>query len=123
MHGDAHAGNVWEGPEGIGLVDWQVLQRGHWSLDVAYHIAAALDIEDRRTHERALLAHYCDALAEHGGDRIDAETAFAQYRAAFPYGLLLWGITRRVEPAIVRRFVQRLGTAADDHGSFALLGF
>ncbi|AIT80553.1 hypothetical protein JI59_12590 [Novosphingobium pentaromativorans US6-1] len=122
IHGDCHAGNVFEGPEGIGLIDWQVLQRGHWSLDVAYHIAAALEIADRREHERDLLRHYCDRLAQHGGEPLDFEAAFAAYRAAFPYGLLLWGITRRVEPAIVHRFVQRLGTAAADHDSLGLLG-
>lgn len=122
VHGDAHAGNVWEGPEGVGLVDWQVLQRGHWSLDVAYHMAAALEIADRRAHERALLAHYLDRLAAHGGVAPAFDAAFDQYRAAMPYGLFLWGITRRVEPGIVFRFVQRLGTAADDHESFRALG-
>lgn len=122
VHGDAHAGNLWEGSEGIGLVDWQVLQRGHWSLDIAYHMAAALDIEDRRANERELLAWYLDRLGSHGGEPPEFADAFDQYRAAFPYGLLLWGVTRRVEPEIVRRFVKRLGTAAADHGSFAALG-
>ena len=122
VHGDCHAGNVFEAPDGIGLIDWQVLQRGHWSLDVAYHIAAALEIADRREHERELLTYYCERLAVHGGGKLEFEDAFAAYRAAVPYGLLMWGVTRRVEPAIVKRFVQRLGTAAQDHGSLELLG-
>jgi hypothetical protein len=122
IHGDAHAGNVWEGPEGIGLIDWQVLQRANWSLDVAYHMSAALDIEDRRANERDLLAHYLDRLAEHGGTPPDAETAWRLYREAVPYGLLMWGMTMRVEPHIIRQFVLRLGTAAADHDSFNLLG-
>lgn len=122
VHGDCHAGNVWEGPDGIGLVDWQVLQRGNWSQDVAYHIAAALSVEDRRAHERDLLAHYLDRLAAHGGTPPAFDKAWALYMAASPYGLLMWGITLRVEPAIVTQFVTRLGTAAADHGAFALLG-
>ncbi len=122
LHGDSHAGNVWEGSEGIGLVDWQVLQRGNWSIDVAYHIAAALDVEDRRRHERTLLAHYLDRLAAHGGTPPAFDEAWQLYRAASPYGLLMWGITLRVESHIVNQFVTRLGTAAADHDAFKLLG-
>ncbi|MFC6435459.1 hypothetical protein ACFQAQ_09885 [Novosphingobium resinovorum] len=28
IHGDAHAGNVFRTPEGMGVIDWQLLQRG-----------------------------------------------------------------------------------------------
>jgi hypothetical protein len=121
-HGDIHGGNVWEGPDGIGLVDWQVLQRGHWSMDVAYHIGAALDVEDRRRSERDLLRHYLDRLKAHGGAAIDFDEAWPQYQAAAPYGMFMWGITLRVEPPIIRQFVTRLGTAVADHKSFELLG-
>ena len=122
VHGDAHGGNVWEGPDGIGLVDWQVLQRGHWSQDVAYHIGAALDVEDRRRSERDLLRYYLERLKTHGGAEISFEEAWPQYQAAAPYGLFMWGITLRVEPPIIRQFVTRLGTAVADHDSFSLLG-
>jgi Phosphotransferase enzyme family len=123
VHGDSHGGNVYEtAGGGIGLIDWQVLQRGHWSIDVAYHMAAALDIEDRRTSEADLLDHYLDRLAAHGGKPPAREEAWRLYREAFPYGLLMWGMTQRVEPQIVNRFVARLGTAAMDHDSFGLLG-
>jgi hypothetical protein len=122
IHGDSHGGNVWEGPDGVGLIDWQVLQRGHWSIDVAYHMAAALDVEDRRRSERELLTHYLDCLARHGGTPPDPETAWGQYLAAAPYGFFMWGITLRVDPPIIRRFVTRLGLAVADHGSFELLG-
>ncbi len=50
------------------------------------------------------------------------DDAWALYRAASPYGLLMWGMTQRVEAPIVERFVTRLGTAAADHGAFRLLG-
>jgi hypothetical protein len=122
VHGDAHAGNVWEGPEGVGLVDWQVLQRGHWSMDVAYHIGAALDVEDRRKSEKDLLGYYLDRLEAHGGAKIAFEDAWPMYQAATPYGMFMWGITLRVDPPIIKRFVTRLGTAVADHGGFDLLG-
>lgn len=122
VHGDSHGGNVYESAEGIGLIDWQVLQRGHWSLDVAYHVAAALDIEDRRANERDLLDHYLDRLAAFGGKPPSREAAWQHHREAVPYGLMMWAMTQRVEAQIVNRFVARLGTAAMDHGSFALLG-
>lgn len=123
VHGDSHGGNVYQTAQGeIGLIDWQVLTRGHWSVDVAYHMAAALDIEDRRANERDLLDHYLDRLAAHGGEPPAREDAWRLYREAFPYGLLMWGMTQRVEPQIVNRFVGRLGTAAMDHDSFGLLG-
>jgi len=123
VHGDSHGGNVYETSDGaIGLIDWQVLQRGHWSVDVAYHMAAALDIEDRRAHEEALFDHYLDRLVAHGGKPPARPEAWRLYRESFPYGLLMWGMTQRVEPQIVNRFVARLGTAAIDHDSFASLG-
>ena len=44
IHGDAHVGNVFLDADGApALVDWQVVQRGHWGIDVGYHIASALD--------------------------------------------------------------------------------
>lgn len=123
VHGDSHGGNVYETSDGgIGLIDWQVLQRGHWSVDVAYHMAAALDIEDRRANEEALFDHYLDRLVAHGGKPPQRAKAWQLYRESFPYGLLMWGMTQRVEPQIVNRFVARLGTAATDHDSFAALG-
>jgi hypothetical protein len=122
IHGDCHGGNVYEHADGIGLIDWQVLQRGHWSIDVAYHIAAALDVEARRASERDLLAYYLERLAVHGGDVVPFDTAWEWYRQAVPYGMMMWGITVRVEPAIVNRFVTRLGTAVADHQSFDMLG-
>jgi aminoglycoside phosphotransferase (APT) family kinase protein len=122
IHGDAHAGNLYETAEGLpGLIDWQLVQRGHWALDVAYHIGAALAISDRERSERDLLRHYLDRLAHHGGRPPSYDAAWDDYRASFAYGYFLWGITQRVQPEIIREFVTRLGTAVATHESFALL--
>jgi hypothetical protein len=122
IHGDAHAGNLWEGPDGIGMVDWQVFQRNHWSIDVAYHIGAVLDVEERRQTEADLLDYYLERLALHGGRPPGLEDAWRQYQVALTYGYYMWAITQRVETPIVDQFVTRLGTAVADHGSLRLLG-
>ncbi|KMS51678.1 hypothetical protein V474_03340 [Novosphingobium barchaimii LL02] len=121
LHGDAHAGNIYRDAGGIGIVDWQIFQRGEWALDIAYHIAAIFSPEERRMHEGALLDFYRIRLAEMGGPEITAEAAWSRYRVALIYGYYLWSITQKVEPAITNLFVHRLGTAVDDLGSMELL--
>ncbi|TAL03085.1 MAG: aminoglycoside phosphotransferase family protein [Rhodospirillaceae bacterium] len=122
VHGDCHAGNIFWTADGPGLIDWQVLQQGGWALDVAYHIAAVLPIEVAETDERALLDHYIDAVRGFGGEALDRENAWTQYRMSAVYGYYLWAITRRVEPSIIKTFVGRLGASVARHGSFQLLG-
>jgi len=123
VHGDAHAGNMYHDAEGLlGLVDWQVLQKGSWAQAVAYHLSSVLTPEDRRQHERRLLEDYCHRLRAHGGIQIDSNSAWRNYRTAIAYGFYMWAITRKVEPTIINEFVYRLGTAADDLESFDLLG-
>lgn len=123
VHGDAHAGNVYREADGaLGLVDWQILQKGSWAMDVGYHLAAVLTPDDRRMHERHLLAEYCTLVKSLGGADIDCDAAWRSYRIAMIYGYFLWAITRKVEPEIINAFVHRLGTAADDLHSFDLLG-
>jgi hypothetical protein len=122
VHGDAHAGNVFETASGPGLIDWQLLQRGCWALDVAYHIAAVLTVEDRERSERRLLAHYLDRLTAHGAEPPQWDDAWLHYRLAMIYGYYLWGITQRVAEEVTVEFVRRLGSAAAAHDSFRLLG-
>jgi len=122
VHGDAHAGNIYRQADGkLGLVDWQILQKGSWAQDIAYQLAAVLTPEDRRAHERALLDDYRARLKALGGPDIDADTAWRSYRVAMVYGYYLWAITRKVEPEITDTFVYRLGTAVDDLDAFGLL--
>ena len=122
VHGDCHAGNLYQTPDGPGLIDWQLLQRGGWALDVAYHIAAVLPIEVAEREEWNLLADYLDRARGYGCDTPDFEIARDQYRTAVVWGYFLWSITRRVEPAIIDTFVHRLGSAVTRHQSYSLLG-
>lgn len=122
VHGDAHAGNVYRTAQGLlGIVDWQVLQKGEWAQDVAYHLAAVLTPEDRRANERRLLDHYLGKLKTLGGPAIDPEQAWTRYRAGMVYGYYLWAITRKVDPEVTNEFVRRLGLAVSDLDSFAVV--
>jgi hypothetical protein len=122
VHGDSHAGNIFRTTQGPGLIDWQVLQRGSWALDVAYHIAAVLPVELAERCERSLLKHYLTTVRGLGGKVPGDEEAWIAYRSAVVYGYFLWSITRRVDPAIINIFVQRLGAAVTRHDSYRLLG-
>jgi hypothetical protein len=122
VHGDAHAGNIFRTAQGSGLIDWQVLQRSGWAVDVAYHLCAVLPVDLAEKEERNLLNHYLDLARGHGLTLPDPEEAWLQYREAVMYGYYMWGITRRVAPDITIQFTDRLGRAVMRHDSFALLG-
>lgn len=122
IHGDAHAGNVFRTGQGMGVIDWQLLQRGGWALDVAYHLNAVLPTEVAEQEERRLLGEYLAMMRGQGVNLPDAEEAWMQYREAVTYGYYLWSITRRVDPPVIVQFVDRLGKAVMRHDSFGLLG-
>ncbi|WP_324696267.1 phosphotransferase [Novosphingobium aerophilum] len=122
VHGDAHAGNVFRLGGGVGLIDWQLLQRGGWALDVAYHVNAVLCVDVAEAEERRLLGEYLSMMRGHGLAMPGDEEAWRQYREAAIYGYYLWAITRRVDPPIIATFVDRLGKAVTRHESHALLG-
>jgi hypothetical protein len=122
VHGDAHAGNLFATADGQpGLVDWQVIQRTSWALDVAYHVGAVLEVEVRERAERDLLAHYLERLAAYGVDAPSWDDAWFRYRCDLVYGLYMWAVARLVDAPIVKEFVTRLGNAVAQHGSFELL--
>ncbi len=122
LHGDSHAGNIFRTAQGLGLIDWQVIQRGAWSLDVAYHLNAVLPVEVAEKDERRLLNDYLSRMRASGMDMPNDEDAWTQYREGVAYGLFMWAITRRVDPPIIHRFTDRLGKAAMRHDTFRLLG-
>ena len=121
VHGDCHAGNVFLTNEGPGFLDWQLIQRGGWALDVAYHINASLSVEVAEKEEAFLLHGYLDAARRLGANAPGPEEALTQYREALVYGYYLWAITRRVEPAITNLCNHRLGMAVTRHESYRLL--
>jgi hypothetical protein len=122
IHGDAHVGNVFLDAAGQpGLVDWQLVQHGHWSIDVGYHIASALEPADRAGAERDLLTHYLDRLRAEGVSPPPFADAWTEYRRGIAYGFFLWGITLYVKPDIIAALLRRLGTAALELESYKAL--
>jgi hypothetical protein len=116
MHGDCHVGNLWVDPSGQpSFVDWQMIQRGPWYLDVGYHIASTLDAAERRANEDDLLRHYLDALGSGGVEVPPWDSARDAIRRGILEGFFLWAITLKVDPPITTRLLERLGTAAADH--------
>ena len=122
LHGDVHAGNLYWTQDGPGFTDWQLVSRGDWAFDVAYHIAAVLPVEIAEREERRLLDHYLDTVRSLGGQAPDRESAWADYRMAPPYGFYHWAITQRVVPEITNEFTRRLGASLMRHESYKLLG-
>ena len=96
-------------------MDWQLVQRGPWYIDVGYHVASSLSVEDRRTSERDLLEQYLNGLSAKCVDVPSSEEAWFGFRCGIVYGLYLWSITQKVKPEITAVLLGRLGTAAMDH--------
>jgi aminoglycoside phosphotransferase (APT) family kinase protein len=121
IHGDAHVGNMYLSSDGRpSLVDWQLVQRGPWYLDVGYHLASTLTVQDRRRTERDLVRRYLDRLTANGVAAPDERSAWNALRRGFVHGFFLWGITVYVDPPITSALLERLGTAVDDHGGLRL---
>jgi hypothetical protein len=123
IHGDPHSGNGYLNAEGqSGWLDWQIAQRGHWSVDVAYHLGTVLTVEDRRTHEIELLRHYLSELERHGVAAPPFDEAWERYALGFTWGYFLWAITSVSSREVVLLHIPRLGAALNDHNTFERLG-
>jgi aminoglycoside phosphotransferase (APT) family kinase protein len=123
LHGDAHVGNVFlDSQLRPSLLDWQCVRRGHWSIDIGYHIASALETSDREKNERDLLVHYLEQLRANGVDAPRWDEAWDEYRKGIVFGLYMWAVTLLVDPEITTTLLQRLGAAAAMHDSFGAVG-
>jgi hypothetical protein len=123
IHGDAHVGNLYlDGAGRPSFLDWQLVQRGPWYLDVGYHIGSTLTVEDRRRTEQDLLRHYLDRLRAAGVQAPSWDEAWLGLRLGIVHGFYLWSITQLVDPKVTAELQRRLGTAAADHESFSALG-
>jgi hypothetical protein len=123
IHGDTHIGNVFLDENARpSFLDWQLVQRGMWYIDVGYHIASALTVDDRRRCEDDLLRHYLEQLASGGVTPPDWEAARVGVRRGMVHGFFLWAITCKVAPPIIASLLHRLGTAVADHDAFASVG-
>jgi hypothetical protein len=122
-HSDVHLKNWYVTDSGaMALSDWQCTSQGHWGRDFGYALATSLTIEDRRTWERDLLAHYLDRLHAAGGPKVDLDEGWLHYRRQLMSALTWWTITYNPAPGMpdmqpmetASEFVKRLATAIDD---------
>ncbi len=120
LHGDPHIGNTYLLPDGeVGFLDWQVLRRGNWSLDLGYFLQGALTTADRRVHEDALLVEYRDALGLPAAELPDLDEIRLRYRASVAHGLCTWLATASAgelwqRPDIALALAQRYSMAYGD---------
>ncbi|MCB0942681.1 MAG: phosphotransferase [Mycobacterium sp.] len=120
LHGDPHIGNTYVLPDDtVGFLDWQMVRRGNWSLDLGYFLQGALTIEDRRSAERDLVEEYRSALDLPAAELPSADEVWLRYRASVAHGLAIWIATLSGGDAwqradICLAFAQRYGAAFVD---------
>ncbi len=125
LHGDLHGGNIFYESNGRpGFLDWQLCFAGNYAHDMSWIIVTALDVPQRRTHERDLVRHYLDALRAHHGEAPAFEDAWLSYRQNMAHAVASYGAVPRDmgAPDIVERSAERVFHAALDHDVLEALG-
>jgi hypothetical protein len=127
-HGDVHLKNwyIRQRPD-MGLSDWQALNRGHWSRDLAYVVATSLSTEDRRNWEQELIRFYLDCQLAAGAPPVSFDTAWTNYRQQLFGALAFWTQTMaptknmpEMQPKeTTLPFIRRLAHAIDDLDSLS----
>ena len=124
-HGDAHPGNVYFRNAEAGLLDWQFVRRGHPGRELAYTLITSMNPADRQTHQRDLLDHYRQALADAGGQDLDPDQLWDRYRTGALYAYVASSITAGMggmqAEDIAVEGVRRAVAALDDLDTIALL--
>jgi hypothetical protein len=119
LHGDPHIANTYLLPEGPGgFLDWQLVVKGRWAHDLTYLIVTGLSTDERRAHERELIAFYLEALRRQGVETPPTlSEAWLRYRQAAIWGLVIgWLITptENYGEAITAANLARLVAAVED---------
>lgn len=121
--GDCHQGNTYILPDGQRLwLDWQLVRRGRPWRDVTYFMIGALTVEERRHHERDMLAYYRDRLIATGASNvINLDEIWEHYRRWVIYGIQAWVANMDHWGQNGLPMNERFFTAAEDLGSWKLL--
>jgi hypothetical protein len=125
VHFDATINNAYLDPQtgDPRFCDWQCACIGPFMLDVPYHIAGALSVEDRRKHEKNLFAHYLAALKAKGGPAYTVEELWLDYRCHEMGMGWLWCTCSYLmqPPETVAAMTERHATAVADHNTLEAL--
>lgn len=88
LHGDSHPGNTFFRNGRAGLLDWQVVRRGHPARDLSYTLVLGMATADRQAIERDLLDVYRQAFAASAGTDLDGDELWTRYRQAVAYAFV-----------------------------------
>jgi len=125
LHGDVHVANSYVLPQGGGgLLDWQLMRKGCWAHDVTYLIVTALEPDERRKHERDLIAHYLAALSRLGVEPPGLDEAWLLHRQNAIWGVMMWLLTPTplYDRERLTRLLQRERAAVEDLETLRALG-
>ena len=92
VHGDYRLDNLLfppGGQPGVVAVDWQTLSLALPARDLSYFLGTSLTVEDRRAHERDLVAAYHRALTAYGVEDYSLEDCWDDYVFAMVQGPLV----------------------------------
>lgn len=129
LHGDYRLDNLTAHP-GTGevrAVDWQTLSLGLPARDLAYLISTGMTPENRRRHERDLVAAYHRGLRAHGVTDHDLDTCWHDYRLAMVQAALVpvlgcaYGTRTDRGDRMFATMVERGCTAMQDHRTLDLI--
>jgi hypothetical protein len=122
--GDCHQGNTYILPGGDRLwLDWQLVRRGRPWRDLTYFVVGALTIEERRHHHKDMVRQYREHLIATGAQGVPSfEDAWEQTRLWVMYGIQAWVANLDAWGQNGVPMNDRFFTAAEDYGTWQLLG-
>ena len=122
-HGDTHLGNLYHNADGTpGFLD-SLPGRGPGIREVAYHLAGALNPDDRRRWEGALVQHYLGELRANGVDAPDFDETMAYYAAFLLDGHIIFMVNESFyQPeSINTAYTARFSAAMIDHDTLSVI--
>ena len=131
IHNDFRPDNMMFGtPEGgypVAVVDWQSLGYGCCMADVSYFLGGAVSLDDRRTHEEALLRRYHQQLTDLGVTGYAFDQLWRDY-GRYSFALFIMGFAASMVVERTARgddmFFAMIETASahiQDHNALALI--
>jgi hypothetical protein len=131
IHGDYRLDNLLfpvDDPAGVAVVDWQTVSIAPAARDLAFFLGTGMAVDDRRRHERDIVATYHEALAGHGVERYTFDQCFGDYRRGMLHGPLIILLGRLTATATDRgdemflAMWRRAAAAITDLGTLDLVG-
>ena len=126
-HNDVHFKNWYVINDGnrMGLSDWQIVCRGHWSRDLIYSLSTALTIENRRAWMEDLVNLYVELMTGYGVDMPEIEEVWLNLRQQLMTTLAFWTITLVPAPSmpdmqprdITIEFLRRIYACMEDYNA------